>query len=52
VSSTDKQSQQQPAEPEDYSAPALTDLGSFEEITKANPGTGSDFEGSSVGTAN
>jgi hypothetical protein len=32
---------------DDYVAPALTDLGSFEELTQFNPGLGGDGEGSS-----
>jgi hypothetical protein len=38
---------QQPAEHEDYVAPALTDLGAFEEITKLGSGGQPDAEGSS-----
>jgi hypothetical protein len=32
---------------EDYIAPALTDLGSFEELTKLTPGVAPDSEGAS-----
>jgi hypothetical protein len=34
---------------EEYAAPALTDLGSFEELTRFNPGGGTDAEGTSTG---
>jgi hypothetical protein len=43
-----REPEQRPAEPEDYVTPALTDLGSFEEVTRQNPGGGPDFEGTSV----
>jgi hypothetical protein len=33
--------------PQDYVAPALTDLGSFQDLTEQSPGTGNDVEGSS-----
>ena len=45
----DKQPEHEPAESEDYETPALTDLGSFEEVTRQNPGGGQDFEGTSGG---
>lgn len=32
---------------DDYAAPALTDLGSFEELTRLNPGMAGDLEGTS-----
>jgi hypothetical protein len=45
-----REPEQRPAEPEDYVTPALTDLGSFEEITKLNPqGPSPDSEGFSTG---
>ena len=43
---------QEPREntPEDYEAPALTDIGSFEELTQFTPsGAQNDTEGFSVG---
>lgn len=49
--SEDRSQRQDPAEghdsPEEYVAPALTDLGSFEELTQFNPGGLTDTEGSS-----
>lgn len=33
--------------PEDHEAPALTDIGSFEELTQFNPSNITDTEGSS-----
>ena len=36
-----------PAAREDYAAPELTDLGSFEELTQFNPTGATDSEGSS-----
>jgi hypothetical protein len=33
--------------PEEYVAPKLTDLGSFEELTRFNPGLSGDTEGTS-----
>lgn len=32
---------------EDYVAPTLTDLGSFQELTQINPGVGAEIEGTS-----
>jgi hypothetical protein len=49
--SEDRSQTQNPAEahdsPEDYVAPALTDLGSFQDLTQFNPGGATDTEGSS-----
>ncbi len=36
------------AAPQPYAAPALTDLGSFEDLTRFNPGAITDTEGSST----
>jgi hypothetical protein len=45
----DREPEHQPVEPEEYETPALTDLGSFEEITKLNQGAGVDAEAFSAG---
>ena len=45
----DQQPESTPAESEEYVAPALTDLGSFEEITKLSTGNALDSEGFSTG---
>jgi hypothetical protein len=41
----DREPEQRPAESEEYVTPALTDLGSFEEITKVGAGQAVDAEG-------
>jgi hypothetical protein len=45
----DREPEQQPTDSEEYVAPALTDLGSFEEITKLTSGNLLDAEGQSGG---
>jgi hypothetical protein len=45
----DREPEPIPAESEEYVTPALTDLGSFEEITKLNSGNAADAEGFSAG---
>ena len=47
----DRKPESTPAEAEEYVAPALTDLGSFDEITTLSSGSGADLEQFSGGPA-